>query len=161
MFVRIWWVKFIQAPKNRVILLKLEEEFYSYVADPTRVKPYKLPPWDSYHRMLAHRCVPPSLWVSSLIYRALVIYASNIDIVNSKHFVLKVFCVVYYFRGGYPLPCTLTLWICMCLIFVARTWLQKYFNDENILTTRFSQFSVCDKPSCRFLWTLVRLWFYV
>ena len=67
--VYIWWVKIIQAPKNRVILLKLEEEFYSYVADSTRVKPYKLPPWDSYHRMLAHRYVLPSLWVSVQPYK--------------------------------------------------------------------------------------------
>lgn len=48
-------VNSMQAPKNRVILLKLEEEFFSYVADHTRVDPLKLPPWDSYHRMLAHR----------------------------------------------------------------------------------------------------------
>ena len=50
-------IMIIQAPKNRVILFKLEEEFFSYVADPTRAEPYKLPPWDSYHRMLAHRYV--------------------------------------------------------------------------------------------------------
>jgi len=37
--------------------MKLEEEFISYVADQSRTEPMKLPPWDSYHRMLAHRFV--------------------------------------------------------------------------------------------------------
>jgi hypothetical protein len=48
-------VNSLQAQKNRVVLLKLEEEFLTYVTDPKRVDPLKLPPWDSYHRMLAHR----------------------------------------------------------------------------------------------------------
>ncbi len=45
----------IKAQKNRVILMKLEEEFVNYVSNPARTEPLKLPPWDSYHRMLAHR----------------------------------------------------------------------------------------------------------
>ncbi|XP_003385249.2 PREDICTED: cAMP-regulated phosphoprotein 21-like [Amphimedon queenslandica] len=45
----------LQAPKNRVILLQLEDEFLKYVSDPKRTEPLKLPSWDSYHRMLAHR----------------------------------------------------------------------------------------------------------
>ena len=35
--------------------MKLEEEFINYIADKSRTEPLKLPPWDSYHRMLAHR----------------------------------------------------------------------------------------------------------
>ena len=42
-------------PSTRIILLKLEEMFYNYVSDHTHTEPLKLPPWDSYHRMLAHR----------------------------------------------------------------------------------------------------------
>lgn len=45
----------LQAQKNRVILLQLEEEFLKYIADNNRTEPLKLPSWDSYHRMLAHR----------------------------------------------------------------------------------------------------------
>lgn len=45
----------MQAQKNRIILMKLEEEFIKYVADQSRREPLKCPPWDSYHRMLAHR----------------------------------------------------------------------------------------------------------
>ncbi|KAL5510185.1 hypothetical protein EMCRGX_G005689 [Ephydatia muelleri] len=45
----------MQAQKNRIILMKLEEEFVKYIADQTRQEPLKCPPWDSYHRMLAHR----------------------------------------------------------------------------------------------------------
>ena len=68
--------------RNRVILLQLEDEFLKYVSDPKRygencffstvcvlsllysqyfyflvirTEPLKLPSWDSYHRMLAHR----------------------------------------------------------------------------------------------------------
>lgn len=37
--------------------MKLEEEFVSYVSNPSRTEPLKLPSWDSYHRMLAHRLV--------------------------------------------------------------------------------------------------------
>ncbi len=44
-----------QSQKNRVVLVKLEEEFVNYVQDVNRMEPLKLPPWDSYHRMLAHR----------------------------------------------------------------------------------------------------------
>jgi hypothetical protein len=37
--------------------MKLEEEFVNYVSNPSRTEPLKLPSWDSYHRMLAHRLV--------------------------------------------------------------------------------------------------------
>ena len=37
--------------------MKLEEEFVNYVSNPSRTEPLKLPSWDSYHRMLAHRFV--------------------------------------------------------------------------------------------------------
>ena len=48
---------FFQAQKNRVVLMKLEEEFVNYVSNPSRTEPLRLPSWDSYHRMLAHRLV--------------------------------------------------------------------------------------------------------
>lgn len=48
-------VNSMQAQKNRIVLMKLEEEFVSYVSNPSRTEPLKLPSWDSYHRMLAHR----------------------------------------------------------------------------------------------------------
>lgn len=43
------------------MLIKLEEEFVNYVSNPARTEPLKLPSWDSYHRMLAHRFV--TAWV--------------------------------------------------------------------------------------------------
>lgn len=51
------FVCLFQSQKNRVILLKLEEEFVAYIKDTNHKDHLKLPPWDSYHRMLAHRFV--------------------------------------------------------------------------------------------------------
>jgi hypothetical protein len=48
-------VQQLQEPKDRVFLLKLEEQLMSYVQDNTNNGCLHLPRYSSYHRMLAHR----------------------------------------------------------------------------------------------------------